>query len=134
MFENQFIKYELEGKTCVITYKDGFQVDNEFGENIISQKERFQEENDVYNFVGVINWSRVSMKGLSMTQFTSKRALRNVRVVGVVHLSDNRIKRLFLNLGCVFVNWFIPVIERKGIKIKFFTNKQESISWSNEQI
>jgi len=128
------IDYEVKGGVCVITYKPGIEIDSFMGESIIAEKKRLQEIDPVTKFIGVINWSSVSMKGLKISQFTTEEALKDVTHVGVVHLSDNKLLQVCYRIICKFVNWFIPVVETKGIKIKFFTNIEQSIIWADEQV
>lgn len=130
MFENEFIKYYIRYKTCVVVYKPG-KITPEIGEILIKKKEKLQGICNMTRFVGVINWSEVSMKGLKMSQFTSEKALNNVTHIGVVHLTNKCYLKQFYILGSKLLNWLIPLVQTKGIEIKFFTDINESINWSN---
>ena len=131
VLSNKIVNYRIVGDTCVFTCSEKILIDNNFASKLVRLKNIFQRTNQITKFVVIINWSLVSTKHLEVSKFTKHKSLEGIYSIAVVHYSKNTFKRFFYILCSVLVNAFIPVIETRGIGIKFFTNIKKSIYWSN---
>lgn len=131
-YENSFIRYHLDDDVCVIEYLQGCTISKTEGEEIVEQKEKLQEEEDVRKFIGVIH-SSVNMKGLDMMQFSTERALKDVEVIGIVFTSNNFIYKFLYLLGVRFINLLVLIFKKGDLKVRAFTNETKAITWAKAQ-
>jgi hypothetical protein len=116
----------------LIEYLQGCTISKTEGEEIVEQKEKLQEEEDVRKFIGVIH-SSVNMKGLDMMQFSTERALKDVEVIGIVFTSNNFIYKFLYLLGVRVINLLVLIFKKGDLKVRAFTNETKAITWAKAQ-
>jgi len=127
MFEDNVIKYVVDGDICIVTYARGSIINDEVSKKIISEKEKLTSSHNIRKFIGVIH-SSVKIQPETMKQFTTKKAIGGVDVIAVVYVSDKKHVEKFYLFGVRVLNSLVRLL-LKTPKVRFFTSENNAVNW-----